>query len=269
MKAVMCMAAPNGARKGKSSHQNIPLTTAELVQTAQQVMQAGACAMHLHIRDDAGRHSLSVKRYQQTLAAIQQVCGDGLLLQVTTEAAGVYSVQQQLELVYQLQPQAVSLSVREIGRAPAAQIRALDRWMQQHHVLPQWIIYDEADVRQYRYWLKQKVLQGKAYPLLFVLGNYARRMDAEWSMLTPLLDAIQPPCWMVCAFGAAEQDIMRQVAASGGHLRVGFENNLWWPDGRLVNTNAELVANSVNMVRQLGGEPATAEQARTLLTPQW
>ena len=43
---VIIAVAPNGARKTKDNHPNIPLTPTEIAQTAQDCLSAGASMMH-------------------------------------------------------------------------------------------------------------------------------------------------------------------------------------------------------------------------------
>jgi 3-keto-5-aminohexanoate cleavage enzyme len=50
----------------------------------------------------------------------------------------------------------------------------------------------------------------------------------------------------------------------GGHIRVGLEDNLYYRRGQLA-TNEELVERAVRIVRELGYEPATAAEARSVL----
>ena len=270
MNPVICMVAPNGARRLKSDHQQIPYTAAELAQTAKSVIAAGATALHLHVRDAEGKHSLSAKLYQTATDAIKDVCGNDIFLQVTTEAAGIYHVQQQIELVYQLKPQAVSLSVRELSVADEKDITSLDKWMHDQQVLPQWIIYDENDLQKYRHWLNKGVLCASAYPVLIVLGNYSKKIVADIGMLEPFVHSTELfSSWMVCAFGYTEQDIMKTVIAKGGHMRVGFENNLQRPDKEQVEDNAELVTLSVASVQKQGLSMASPKQTLQLLTPAW
>jgi len=270
MNPVICMVAPNGARRLKSDHQQIPFTAAELAQTAKSVVAAGATALHLHVRDAQGKHSLSAELYQAAINAIRDVCGNDIFLQVTTEAAGIYHVQQQIELVYQLQPQAVSLSVRELAAADEKDITSLDKWMHDQQVLPQWIIYDENDLQQYRQWLNKGVLCARAYPVLIVLGNYSKNIVADITMLEPFVDFTELfSSWMVCAFGYTEQGIMKDVIAKGGHMRVGFENNLQRPNKEQVKDNAELVTINVASVQAQSLTMASPEQTLQLLTPAW
>ena len=204
---------------------------------------------------------------------IAALCGDDLLVQITTEAAGRYGTKSQFDVIYEIRPQAASLAVREFARASQHDITKLDRWMRDHNVLPQWIVYDMDDLNLYRDWVRDGGLSGAAYPVLFVLGAYDPPTDATAEMLPPFLayrEAISH--WMVCAFGPNESAILEEAAKKGGHIRVGFENNLCRPPdmgGGPAADNAELVAAAVAAARRHGREPATPRQTRQLLTPQW
>jgi len=48
----------------------------------------------------------------------------------------------------------------------------------------------------------------------------------------------------------------------GGHVRVGFENNLFLPDGTIAADNAALVAVAARIVRDAGFQTTTAAQLR-------
>lgn len=76
------MVAPNGARRGKADHPDLPITDAEMIATARACQQAGADGIHLHIRDAAGRHLLDAGRYRALLAALEEAV-PGMYLQVT------------------------------------------------------------------------------------------------------------------------------------------------------------------------------------------
>lgn len=51
----------------------------------------------------------------------------------------------------------------------------------------------------------------------------------------------------------------------GGHVRVGWEDNPYLPDGTIARSNAELVETVVSLARMLGREPATVEEARQIM----
>jgi uncharacterized protein (DUF849 family) len=66
----------------------------------------------------------------------------------------------------------------------------------------------------------------------------------------------------MCAFGAGEHACAAAAAALGGHVRVGFENNLLLKSGEVAKDNAELVRQVVDVAAALGRPLATAQQAR-------
>jgi uncharacterized protein (DUF849 family) len=55
-----------------------------------------------------------------------------------------------------------------------------------------------------------------------------------------------------------------QSVLLGGHVRVGLEDNLYLGRGNKV-TNAQLVENAVTIIRAMGSEIATPDEAREIL----
>ena len=51
----------------------------------------------------------------------------------------------------------------------------------------------------------------------------------------------------------------------GGHVRVGWEDNPYLPDGTLSRSNAELVDEVVRLARLMGREPASPAEARAII----
>jgi uncharacterized protein (DUF849 family) len=51
----------------------------------------------------------------------------------------------------------------------------------------------------------------------------------------------------------------------GGHVRVGLEDNFYLPDGKMVSSNGELVAQAVKMARAVGREPMSVDEAKQAL----
>jgi 3-keto-5-aminohexanoate cleavage enzyme len=52
----------------------------------------------------------------------------------------------------------------------------------------------------------------------------------------------------------------------GGHVRVGFEDNLYMRKGQLAKSNAEIVRHAATIVRNLNREVATVEDTRKILS---
>lgn len=246
------MVALNGARRGKSDHPAIPLTAAEIVAEAARCAALGADWLHLHVRDDAGRHSLDPGRYRETLQELSRHL-PGLAVQVTTEAAGRYGVADQLHVLDQLRPRAASISVREIARDPELAPR-LYRTCAEADTEVQHILYDRSDLHQLEDWWHQGIVPRAMGSVLFVLGRYDPPRPAQTVDLDMFLGALPDGIsrWMACAFGPTEQAVLAHAARRGGDLRIGFENNIHRPDGTLAQSNA---ANLSALLRALTHSP--------------
>ena len=253
---LVVIAAPNGARLDKRGHPAVPLTAGEIAETAADLAACGVSVLHLHVRDDRGGHVLDADRYREAQAAIRERVGDRLVVQATTEAVGRYEPAQQMALVRELQPEAVSLALRELcpDRGAEAAAGAFFRELAGRGIWPQYILYsaDEA-VRFER--LRQDGFFGVEHPFaLFVLGRYSDALEGDPAELDAFLSAFEPGAfpWAVCCFGPAEAEAVRQAAALGGHVRIGFENNRLLPDGAVARDNAELVASELALLREQG-----------------
>lgn len=62
----------------------------------------------------------------------------------------------------------------------------------------------------------------------------------------------------------AQWKLLPQAIAMGGHVRVGWEDNPYLPNGELSRSNAELVEIVVGMAKAIGREVATPEEARAI-----
>lgn len=234
------MIAPNGARRGKGDHPALPITLAETVEVAATCHAAGADALHLHVRDAAGDHSLDTGRYREALAELKRAV-PAMGVQITTESAGRFDVQAQLDCLQGVSPAWASISVREIARAPDLVDRVYATCADQATRV-QHILYDGADAALLAEWRASGVVRPEQSEVILVLGKYQPPLDATPDMLDArLADLPAGTDWTLCAFGPREQECLIAAAHRGGVLRVGFENNLCHPDGRPWADMAEAV----------------------------
>ncbi|SLN49415.1 3-keto-5-aminohexanoate cleavage enzyme [Falsiruegeria litorea R37] len=241
MNAPVIMVAPNGARRGKADHPSLPINLNDMLATARACHSAGAGALHLHVRDSEGEHSLDAGRYREALAALSAEVPE-LDLQITTESAGVYSPHEQLDCLKEVRPKWASISVREINRAPelAEQLYGLcaDQETRVQH-----IAYDASDLHLLHDWRQRGVVRPEQDEVICVLGAYFPPRAGTPDELTPLLPLLDGLSFAVCAFGPQEEACLLAAAQSGANvLRVGFENNLVAPSGTLWRSNADAVS---------------------------
>ena len=245
--SLLIMVAPNGARKQKTDHPNLPITIEDVIAEATACHHAGAAMLHAHIRDKDGKHSLDTGKYKALLDAMRETLPD-MLCQITTEQAGVFTPQDQARCLIDVKPDYASVSIREItGDQSESHIKfgchtlnaAADAGT---HL--QYILYGPEDLALLHRLYQNDQLPPCPVDVLFVLGRYSPDQRSTPDDLDPFLaeDRSFIRHWMVCAFGPQEYDVMAKAYAEGGQARIGFENNLWMKDGQLAQTNADLVS---------------------------
>lgn len=255
MRPISIMVAPNGARRTRGDHPALPMTARELADAAARCLSAGAAMIHVHVRDDAGRHVLDAPRYRDTFAAIRDAVGDGLVLQATTEAVGRYAPRQQMALVRDLRPEAVSIALRELVPDAAAEpaAAAFLGWLAEEPIAPQFILYSPDEIGRFDDLRRRGVMPDRFRDLLFVLGRYAENQQSDPADLLPFVAAnVERHSWTVCAFGRNELACAAAAMVLGGDVRVGFENNLHLRDGTPAPDNAALVAQAVRAAEAVG-----------------
>jgi len=242
------MVAPNGAHKTKRDHRALPITIEDIVDTAINCRKAGANGLHAHVRDSEGKHVLDAGLYRELLEECETKL-PGMYVQVTTEAVGIYSARQQDELVRRVEPEAVSVALREMaGSGEEKLAREFYHRTQAALIDVQHILYTSDEVGLLAQYIKRGVIPAGNLQLLFVLGRYADNQQSSPDELLPFLSALKRAFskdanidWAVCAFGRDETACLIKSAELGGKVRVGFENSLWNSDGKIAKNNAERV----------------------------
>lgn len=249
MADLTIMVAPNGARKGHAEHPNLPLTTEAIAADALACKSAGAQAIHMHVRDADGRHTLDVARYLAATEAVRQLTGPEFVVQITTEAVGIFSPDEQIAVVRAVRPEAVSIATKELIPDASAESAAADlyRWAHEQRIAVQHIVYAANEFDHLLDLVKRGVIPGHRHSVIFPIGRYAVAQESDPAELAPFVAKVRDNGgaerfdWWVCAFGASETASLVAAAAMGGHCRIGFENSFINADGSRAGSNAERV----------------------------
>lgn len=265
-KHIMVMCAPNGARRTQADHPALPMTAEELADCAVKLRDSGVSVLHLHVRDERGRHTLDMDAYHAAMRRIRAKIGNDLVLQVTTEAVGAYSPEEQKSLVRELRPEAVSLALRELcpDERGASAAASFFEWLVTEGIWPQYILHSAEDARRFESLRRRGAFADDNPSCLFVLGRYGTGHMGDPTELAELLAYIDASScsWAVCCFGPNEHQALLAAHAEGGHVRIGFENNLMLADGSMAADNAALVVQFTAAIERSARRPATADAVR-------
>ena len=182
------MVAPNGARKTKKDHPNLPITISEIVEEACICFSHGANAIHAHVRDKNGSHSLDTGLYNELIKELKVKVPD-LAVQITTEAVGKYSPNEQFEVVKKLSPESASVAftemlpdIKDYKLAKKFYEFSIDNNIQVQHIL-----YSFEDLRHFIQAIKLKIIPSLNLQVLYVLGRYDKDFQSRTEDLNPFI----------------------------------------------------------------------------------
>jgi 3-keto-5-aminohexanoate cleavage enzyme len=138
------------------------------------------------------------------------------------------------------------------------------RRMREHGVKPEIEVFDVGHVAQALDLIARGLVEEPPY--------FQLCMGVPWGIpATPenllFLRSQLPPRarWSVLGVGRAQWTMVALGILLGGHVRVGFEDNVYLERGVLAASNAQMVEKAVRLVRDLGREVASVDEARAIL----
>jgi 3-keto-5-aminohexanoate cleavage enzyme len=269
MEKLIITAAICGAEVTKKDNPNVPYTVKEIVKEAKLAYEAGASIIHLHVREDDGTPTQSFERFKECMDGIKKECQDVIIEPSTGGAVGMDN-DERLSPVF-LKPEIASLDCgtcnfgkKDIFVNTEETIRYFAKRMNEFEVKPEIEVFDKGMIDTALRLYREKLLKG---PLQFnfVMGVRGG-INASLMDLTFMKASIpEGSVFTVTGIGKAQFTMAAMAIASGGHVRVGFEDNVYIRKGVLAKSNGEMVEKAVRISREIGREIATPKEARETL----
>ncbi len=267
MQPLMITAAICGAEVTRAQTPHVPYTPAELVAEALRCYEAGATMVHVHVRLDDGTPSQSADLFGQVLSGIRSRCD--LLVQFSTGGAVGMGVDERADAV-KLRPDMATLSTgsvnfgEDVFANPLPLVRQIAQRLQQFGVRPEIEAFDSGMVDTALRLAKEGLIELPAH-FDFVLGMPGG-MGGSSKHLDFVRSLLPDDCtWCVAGIGRFELPLAEHAIATGGHVRVGLEDNIFLSKGVLANGSFELVQAVAAMAKAAGRPLATTAQAREIL----
>lgn len=267
MDKLIITAAICGAEVTKEHNPAVPYTVEEIGREAEAAYKAGASIIHLHVREDDGTPTQDKERFRLCIEEIKRRCPD-VIIQPSTGGAVGMSDEERLQPV-ELLPEMATLDCGtlnfggdEIFVNTENTIKNFGKIMIEKGVKPEVEVFDKGMVDYaIKYAKEGYILEPMHFD--FVLGV---QMAATARDLAYMVDSIPAgSTWTVAGVGRHEMPMAAMGIAMGGHVRVGFEDNVYLSRGVLAKSNGELVEKVVRIAKELGREIATPDEAREIL----
>ena len=271
--------ATTGTIHGKEVNPNLPEQPDEIAQAAYECWNEGASIVHVHARDKNGKGTSDPEILKDIDRRIREKKCD-IIIQHSTAADYVPRLSSDGKLrTIEMNPEMASLSITVprmvlfrgqehvlITTLPEIEVGA--KAMLDRGVKPELEVYNPSFMEDV-YTLIDLGLLAKPYWIQLVMGM--RRINRSYMSYSPriliqLVDSLpQDSMFTTMGIAADELPAIVQSILLGGHVRVGFEDNVNYKRGQRAESNAQLVARAARVARELGCEIATPAEARRIL----
>jgi len=265
---------------------NLPITPRQIAESALEAQEMGAAVAHIHVRDpETGEQSMDFELYKEVTKRIRD--HSDLIINLTSGVGArvvvgnkdpiglapgstLCSPQKRVDHILRLRPEICSLDIgsMDFGRHVFVKYIEHVEWMaEQIHnagVKPEMEVFTLGHLEIAKHLMETGRVKN---PPMFQLC-----MGVRWGIpATPLNMIIMAQAlpkdaiWAGFGIGTSCFPMVAQAAILEGNVRVGMEDNLYLEMGVRAQSNKQLVEKAVAIIRLLGKEPATPEEARQML----
>lgn len=278
--------AVTGGDENSIKYGNVPITPAQIATAAIEACEAGAAIAHIHVRDpQTGKPSMKLDLYREVVERIRASSSE-VIINLTTgpgarfvpgperntvgSTSNLCTPAERVRHVLELRPEICTLDMGSLNYwdgiliNSAQHIEEIANAVQSVGVKPELEIFDSGQMVLTKRMLEKGILKGR--PLFQMVFGAANSAPATPQMLLTVRDLLpKDAVWAAFGVGRWEFPVLAQAFLLGGHVRVGIEDNLYLEKGVLAPSNAALVEKANRMIRELGGNAATPNEARAQL----
>lgn len=281
---ITCAVTGNLTKPEQTPH--LPITPEQIAASALEAAEAGAAQIHIHVRDpQTGRPSMDTELYADVMQRIRAE-NRALIINLTTgpggrfvpsdddprvAAPGSTLIRPELRVqhIAALKPDVCSLDLNTMNSGPDVvintpkNVRRMAAVIRAAGVTPELEIFDSGDIHLALDLIADGTLDGPGLWTLVTGVKYGFAADIETLLYARNLLPLGAT-WSAFGVGRYEFPMLAAAFVSGGHIRVGLEDNIYLSRGVLAPSNAALVQRARRIVEDLGGHVASATEARTI-----
>jgi 3-keto-5-aminohexanoate cleavage enzyme len=272
MKPLIITTALTGAETTRQSQPNLPITPAEQAQTAVDCFAAGSTVLHLHVRDDDGYPTQSLERFEDVINRLRESVPEMIIQMSTGGAVGEPFEKRMAPL--KLKPHMATLNAGtlnfgdEVFTNAPPDIERLANYFKELNVAPEIEVYESGMIDYISKLIKKGFITHTPLHVQFVLGvpgGMSGKAKNLVYMVEHLKEEIPTATWGVAGIGRWQLPCAMLAIVMGGHVRVGFEDNIFYHKGIIAESNAQLVERIVRLSHEFGRPIATPEQTKEIL----
>lgn len=267
MEKLIITVAIDGAEVTKEQQPNLPITPDEIADAAFECFRAGASIIHVHARDKDGNPTQDYEVYKEIKEKIEAKCN--VIVQPSTGGAVWHSAEERLQPV-DLKPEMATLSAGTCNFGPDIFVNTQENMekfaakMLENGVKPEIEVFERGMIDN-AIRLNKKGLLKSPIHFDFVLGIPGACPATPEDLIHMLRCIPADSTWTVAGIGRHQTKMATMAILLGGHVRIGFEDNIYYKKGVLATSNTQLVKRVTRLAEELDREIATPDEAREIL----
>jgi 3-keto-5-aminohexanoate cleavage enzyme len=270
MEKVIITVAPTGSVPRKKDTPHVPVTPDEISETAYLCEQAGAAIIHVHCRDETEKPTSRFEIFKETVDKIRK----RTKLVVMTSTSGIAGATDgDRAAPLRTNPEMGSLTTGTLnfaGRKPSVvyvnsieTVQFLAKAMLDADIKPEIEAFDVGFIHQGKKLVDMGLVREPAHFQL-VMGVDGGIPATPENMLHMVAQLPPTATYVVAGMSRMQLPMTTMAIVTGGHVRVGLEDNLYLKKGVLAR-NEELVARARHLAEDLQREVATPDEARRIM----
>lgn len=233
----------NGGRP-RGAHPALPTTPEECARTARSVVDAGADAIHVHVRGPDGAESIAPDDVARTLVAMRAQTPDTPIgVSTHFRILGDVSLRREAVAGWTELPDFASVNFHEEGAVELAQ-QLLGRDVE----VEAGLFHADAARVCVESGMAPRCLRLMLEPGSGSLADVLRNVAEMEAVLDSAATTVPR---LLHGSGAVSWPLVDEAARRGYQTRVGFEDTFELPDGRVARDNAEMVAEAARRIREI------------------
>jgi len=284
---VMIACAVTGSADTPGKNPAVPVTPAQIAQSAIDAAKAGAAVVHIHVRDpQTTKPSMDVAHYREVVQRIRD-SGTDVIINLTTGPGARFSpgaedplkvgpgtnlktAAERVQHVVELKPEICSLDMGSMNMGQYVFVNTpsiLENMavaIKDAGIVPELEVFETGHLLLAKRMIETGHIKGPGLFQICLGISWAQPATTEaMNYMRNLLPKDSP--WFAFGISLHQFPMAAQAVLLGGHIRVGLEDNIYLGRGQLAPSNAALVEKAAKIIAILGDHVATPAEARQMV----
>jgi uncharacterized protein (DUF849 family) len=268
---------PTGMIPTKEMTPHVPISAEEIIEDIRRAVDIGITMVHLHARDAAtGKSTYKAEVFGEIIAGVRSFSED-LIICVSLSGRNISEFEKRaepLQLDGDLKPDMGSLTLSSLNFNRVASmnspeiIQKLANEMKSRGILAELEAFDAGMINYAKYLERKGILEPPHYFNL-LLGNIACAQADLLHTGIMIHDLPGNSFWSLAGIGDYQWMMNSIAVVSGGGVRVGLEDNIWYDTARTrLATNSDLLLRIHKLAEATGRKVMSPAKLRELLNLQ-